>query len=139
LMVTNAAVQGFINVQNGQLILGGGVVRVDKLVMTNSCSSLVHTGGTLIAGSVVLDPNAFGVTSVSQEGIDLRVTWLMGPGQFNALQGTSVSSHHHHITNDFVNIFVVTNNTTPGVVTNYLDVGAATNVPPRMYRAELLP
>jgi hypothetical protein len=140
LIVTNIAGGGFIDVRNGQLILGGGVVRVDKLVMTNTFSSLVHTGGTLIVGSVVLDPDAFGVTAVDQEGNDVRVTWLMGPGQTNALQAASVSSHLEQLTtNDFVDIFVVTNNTTPGVVTNYLDVGAATNVWPRVYRAELLP
>ena len=137
--VTNPTGTGFIDVRNGQLILGSGVVHVDKLVMTNTCSSLIHTGGTLIVGSVVLDPEAFGVTSVVQEGDNLRVTWLMGPGQINALQGTSVRTYRHHTTNDFVDIFVVTNNTTPGVVTNYLDVGAATNIPPRLYRARLAP
>jgi hypothetical protein len=137
--VTNPTGTGFIDVRNGQLTLGSGVVRVDKLVMTNTCSSLVHTGGTLVVGSVVLDPDAFGVTSVSREGNDLVVTWLMGPGQINALQGTSRKTHGHHITDDFTDIFVVTNNTTPGVVTNYLDVGAATNIPPRSYRARLAP
>ncbi len=140
LTVTNTAGTGFIDVRNGQLILGGGVVQVDKLVMTNTCSSLVHTGGTLIVGSVVLDPNAFGVISVVQESNNLRVTWLMGPGQINALQAASVSSRHHHATtNNFVDIFVVTNNTMPGVLTNYLDVGAATRFPPRVYRASLSP
>ena len=137
--VSNPDGTGFIDVRNGQLILGGGIVHVDNLVMTNSCSSLIHTGGTLVVGSVVLDPDAFGVTSVSREGNDLVVTWLMGPGQINALQGTSRKTHGHHFTDDFTDIFVVTNNTTPGVVTNYLDVGAATNVPPRSYRARLAP
>jgi hypothetical protein len=139
LTVTNAGSTGFIDVRNGQLILGGGVVRVDKLVMTNTCSSLVHTGGTLMVGSVVLDPNAFGVISVAQEGNDVRVTWLMGPGQTNALQAQFTRTQHHHLTNEFVDIFIVANNTTPGVVTNYLDVGAATNVPARVYRASLSP
>ncbi len=73
-------IQAFIDIQNGQLVLSNGVLRVDKLVMTNTCSSFVHTGGTLIAGSVVLDPNAFQITSVAREGNDLRVTWLMAPG-----------------------------------------------------------
>jgi hypothetical protein len=86
----------------------------------------------------VLDPDAFGITSVIREGNDLRVTWMMGPGQINALQATFVKTHHH-ATNDFTDIFVVTDNTTPGVVTNYLDLGAATNVPPRFYRARLAP
>lgn len=40
-------------------------------------------------------------------------------------------------TNNFTDIFTVTN--TVGVVTNYLDVGAATNVPTRYYRVRLVP
>ena len=139
LTVTNAAATGFIDVRNGELTLAGGTLRVDKLVMTNTCSSLIHTGGTLIVGSVVLDPNAFGITSVAREGNNLRVTWLMGPGQTNALQAAFVKTHGRHTTSGFTDIFVVTNNTTPGVVTNYLDVGVATNVPPRSYRAWLSP
>jgi hypothetical protein len=139
LTVTNAAATGFIDVRNGELTLAGGTLRVDKLVMTNTCSSLIHTGGTLIVGSVVLDPNAFGITSVAREGNNLRVTWLMGPGQTNALQAAFVKTHGRHTTSGFADIFVVTNNTTPGVVTNYLDVGVATNVPPRSYRAWLSP
>ena len=125
--------------RNGVLTVDGGTLRVDTLVMTNTCSSLVHTKGTIVAGNVVLDPDAFGVTSVAREGNNLRVTWLMGPGQINALQTEFVRTVHHQITNDFADIFVVTNNTTPGVATNYLDIGAATNIPPRVYRAWLAP
>jgi hypothetical protein len=137
LTVTNAAGTGFIDVQNGQLILGNGVLRVNKLVMTNSCSSLIHTGGTLIVGSVILDPNAFRITTVAREGNNLRVTWLMGPGQINALQATTGGTGGSYTTNGFTDIFIVTNNTTPGTLTNYLDVGAATNFPSRYYRARL--
>ncbi len=131
LIVTNAAGTGFIDVRNGQLILGGGVLQVDKLVMTNSGSGFIHTGGALVVGSVVLDPNAFRITSIAREGNDLRVTWMMGPGQTNALQATSGGT--------YADIFIVANNTTPGFVTNYLDVGAATNTPSRFYRARLTP
>ena len=42
-------------------------------------------------------------------------------------------------TNGFKNIFIVTNNTAVGTVTNYLDIGAATNTPVRYYRAQLAP
>jgi hypothetical protein len=139
LTVTNAAHTGFIDVRNGELTLGGGVLRVDKLVMTNSCSSLIHTGGTLIVGSVVLDPNSFHITSVAREGNNLRVTWLMGPGQTNALQATAGGIHGSYGTNGFTDIFVVTNNTTTGTLTNYLDIGAATNKPSRYYRTRLSP
>ena len=138
LIVTNAAHTGFIDVQ-GQLILSNGVLRVNKLVMTNSCSSFVHTGGKLIVGSVVLDPNEFTITSVAREGNDLRVTWMMGPGQTNALQVSKGGSHGKYVTNNFKDIFIVTNNTTAGTLTNYLDIGAATNFPSRYYRARLAP
>jgi len=40
-------------------------------------------------------------------------------------------------TNNFVAIFTVTN--TVGAITNYLDVGAATNVPSLYYRVRLVP
>ncbi len=57
LFVTNNAGTGFIDVQHGSLVLSNGVLQVDQLVMTNSCSQFLHTGGTLIVGKVVLDPN----------------------------------------------------------------------------------
>jgi len=139
LTVTNAAHTGFIDLQNGQLVLSGGTLRVDKLVMTNSCSSFVHTSGTLIAGSVVLDPNAFAITSIAREGNDLLITWRMAPGATNALQVSSGGLHGAYTTNTFTDIFVVTNNTTTGTLTNYLDIGAATNRPARYYRARLSP
>jgi hypothetical protein len=139
LTVTNAAHTGFIDIQNGQLVLSNGILRVDKLVMTNSCSSFVHTGGTLIVGSVILDPNAFQITSVTREGNNLRITWLMAPGQTNALQVSSGGPHGAYTTNIFTDLFTVTNNTTAGSLTNYLDIGAATNKPSRYYRARLSP
>ncbi len=42
-------------------------------------------------------------------------------------------------TNNFTDIFIVTNNTIAGSLTNYLDIGAATNHPSRYYRARLSP
>lgn len=139
LTVTNAAGTGFIDVQNGQLVLRSGILQVDKLVMTNSCGSFSHTGGTLIVGSVVLNPNAFQITSITQEGNDLRVVWLLGPGQTNALQAASGGTHGAYTTNCFADIFVVTNNTTTSCLTNYLDIGAITNFHSRFYRARLSP
>jgi hypothetical protein len=137
LIVTNADHTGFIDVQDDQLALSGGVLQVDKLVMTNGCSGFIHTGGTLIVGSVVLDPNAFRITSVTRTGNDLLVSWLMGPGATNALQVSSGGIHGEYATNGFTDIFVVTNNTMAGALTNYLDVGGATNKPARYYRARL--
>jgi hypothetical protein len=93
----------------------------------------------LIAGSVILDPNAFRITSVTRQGNDVLVSWLMGPGQTNTLQATAGDGSGGYSTNGFTDIFVVTNNTTAGTATNYLDTGGATNVPSRYYRARLVP
>jgi hypothetical protein len=137
LIVTNAAGTGFIDIQNGQLTLNSGTLQVDNLVMTNTCSSFIHTGGTLIVRNVILDPNAFQITSVSREGNNLRVSWLMAPGSTNALQVSCGGVQGACTTNGFTDIFVVTNNPSPGTLTNYLDVGGATNIPSRYYRARL--
>jgi hypothetical protein len=139
LIVTNAAHTAFIDVRNGQLALSGGLLQVDKLVMTNTCSQFIHTGGTLIVGSVVLDPNAFQIVSVTPQGKDILISWLMAPGSTNALQVSSGGIHGSYNTNGFSDIFIVTNNTTAGSVTNYLDIGGATNKPSRYYRARLAP
>jgi hypothetical protein len=57
LNVTNDEMTAFIDVRGGQLVLSNGILQVDTLVMTNRCGLFVRGGGTLIAGSVVLDPN----------------------------------------------------------------------------------
>ena len=139
MIVTNAAHTGFIDVQDSQLALSGGLLQVDKLVMTNSCSQFIHTGGTLIVGSVVLDPNEFQIVSVTPQGKDILVTWMMGSGATNMLQVTSGDGNGNYATNGFTDIFVITNNTTVGTLTNYLDIGAVTNKPSRYYRARLSP
>ena len=55
LYVTNATHDATIDLSNGQLILSNGLLQVDRLVVTNSCAQFIHTGGALIAGTVVLD------------------------------------------------------------------------------------
>jgi len=57
LIVTNAAHNATLQVEHGKLILNGGLLQVDRLVMTNGCGLFVRNGGTLIVGSLVLDPN----------------------------------------------------------------------------------
>ena len=95
------------------------------------------TGGTLIVGSVILEPNAFHIVSVTPQGNDMLVTWMMGPGATNTLQAACGGVHGECTTNGFADIFIVTNNTTAGCITNYLDIGGATNKPSRYYRARL--
>jgi hypothetical protein len=79
---------------------------------------------------------AFRISSVVQTGNNLLVTWMMGSGRTNALQATT-GSVGGYSTNNFTDIFTVTN--TIGTTTNYLDTGAATNVPARYYRVRLVP
>jgi hypothetical protein len=83
--------------------------------------------------------SAFQIISLAREGNDLRVAWLMAPGATNALQVSSGGTDGSYNTNGFSDIFIVTNNTTAGTLTNYLDIGAATNTPSRYYRARLAP
>jgi fibronectin-binding autotransporter adhesin len=138
LIVTNNGT-GVLEVRHGELILNGGVLQADTLVITNTCAQFVHTGGTLIVSNVVLDPNTFRIVSVARQSNDMLITWMMGPGATNALQATAGDGRGGYSTNGFTDIFVVTNNTTVGTVTNYLDVGAATNYSSRYYRARLVP
>jgi len=138
-IVTNTLGNAVLEVRHGTLVLAAGVVQADTLVITNSCAQFIHTGGILIAGNVVLDPNTFRIVSITPQGNDLLITWMMGPGATNTLQVTTGGPGQSYNTNGFTDIFIVTNNTTVGTVTNYLDIGAATNAPARYYRARLVP
>jgi beta-glucanase (GH16 family) len=80
--------------------------------------------------------SSFRITSIAAEGNDIRVTWTMGSDRTNALQATSGGLAASYSTN-FADIFTVTN--TVGSVTNYLEIGAATNGPARYYRVRLVP
>jgi hypothetical protein len=55
--VTNALGTAVLEVRSGTFTLNSGTVMVDKFVMTNACGHFTRTGGTLIYGSAVLDPN----------------------------------------------------------------------------------
>jgi hypothetical protein len=88
------------------------------------------------------DPNDAGstplrITAVARESNNIRVTWNTFPGTTNALQATTGAANGSYTTNGFANIFSVTN--AAGSVTNYLDVGGATNFPARYYRVRLVP
>ena len=55
--VTNAAHSAVLEVRNGAFTVDGGMVVADTLVITNACGRFVHTGGSLVVGNLVLDPN----------------------------------------------------------------------------------
>jgi PKD repeat protein len=81
--------------------------------------------------------SSFRITSIVGTGDDVLIDWMTGIGKTNALQATAGTADGSYSTNDFADIFTVTNAT--GLLTNYLDVGAATNVPSRFYRVRLVP
>jgi T5SS/PEP-CTERM-associated repeat protein len=187
-IVTNATADAVLDVRSGKFILNGGVLLVDRFVMTNACAQFVRTGGTLIYGTAILtatrdddsdgmlngweqsygldplnaaDANAdsdgdglsnlqesqagtdptnsasvFRIAAITREGNNVRVTWMTGTGKTNALQATGGDVGGGY-TNTFADLFIVTN--TVSAVTNYLDVGGATNSPARYYRVRLVP
>src|SRR5207247_6091376 len=80
--------------------------------------------------------SSFGITAVTSESEDIRVTWMTAPGKTNALERTAGAAGGF-ATNAFAAIFTVTN--TVGSGTTYLDFGTATNVPAFYYRVRLVP
>jgi hypothetical protein len=80
--------------------------------------------------------SSFRITVVARENDDIRVTWTTGPVRTNALERTAGVAGSFN-TNAFTAIFTATN--TAAGTTNYLDVGAATNVPALYYRVRLVP
>jgi hypothetical protein len=98
--------------------------------MTDLQEYLVGTNPTNSAST-------FRITSIVQTGNNVLVTWMMGSGKTNALQVTSGTGDGSYQTNSFANLFTITN--TVGILTNYLDVGGATNKPTRYYRVRLVP
>ena len=80
---------------------------------------------------------SFRITSVARSNNNVFIVWMTGIGKTNALQATAGTAGGSYGTNNFADIFTVTNTTGP--LTNYLDVGAATNVPSRFYRVRLVP
>jgi T5SS/PEP-CTERM-associated repeat protein len=182
LIVTNSATNAVLEVRYGKAIVNGGVLRADILVVTNECARFIRNGGTLLIGSLILDPNlsavgdgisngwkqqygldpfdpsvantdndgdgfsnlqeylagtdptnsaaAFRILSIIRTNNDVLVTWQPGIDKTNALQRAG------DLTSSFADIFIVTNTT--GSVTNFLDVGGATNSPPQFYRVRLV-
>lgn len=68
-----------------------------------------------------------------ERGAQARTEHRTGAGKTNVLQRTAGGSSGSFSTNNFT----VTN--TVGTTTNYIDVGAATNVPAFYYRVQFAP
>ncbi|HUJ08458.1 MAG TPA: hypothetical protein VL171_00385 [Verrucomicrobiae bacterium] len=78
----------------------------------------------------------FGITAITNEGNNIRITWMTGSGKTNALE-RSVGDENGSYSNNFVDVFIITNTSSPFI--SYLDVGGATNLPARYYRVRLIP
>ncbi|HTS16963.1 MAG TPA: hypothetical protein VMP11_05270 [Verrucomicrobiae bacterium] len=55
--VTNSAGTAVLEVVTGQVIMNGGVLRADSLIVNGLCARFFHHGGTLIYRNLVLDPD----------------------------------------------------------------------------------
>jgi hypothetical protein len=177
-------------VRSGTLTQNGGVLDVDRLVITNDCAHVALTGGTLIYGIIELSTNQYAdadgdgmpnnyelvhgldpldptdasfdydgdgqsnleeaamgtdpndansylrITSIITTNQDVLISWSTaattgyGEGiEYRVLWGTNLTTG---VTNLLA--FVFHDRTTSAGVTNYLDVGGATNHPARFYR-----
>ena len=80
------------------------------------------------------DPNDngsdFRITSIAQQGDDIRIAWTMGPRRTNVLQRAA------SLLGGFSDLVSIV---TQGFETNYLDAGAATNLNTSYYRVRLGP
>ena len=85
------------------------------------------------------DPNdstsSFRITAIARVDTNVLVTWTTVLGKTNDLQRTDPATSS--FSNSFATIFSVTN--ASDTTTNYLDGGAATNVPAFYYRIRLVP
>jgi hypothetical protein len=81
--------------------------------------------------------SALRITSITRQDANVLVNWTTGIGRTNALQTTPGDPAGNFITNNFTDIYIVTN--TVGTSTNHLDVGGAAGTATRYYRVRLVP
>jgi hypothetical protein len=125
------------------------VVSVTLGPLCSNCTYYAEVVATNAAGMAV-SPNvvfgevsqfvAFQITSILRQSNNVLITWTVFGGTTNVVQVSPGGVGGSYSTNNFVNlspmIFV------PGTglnLTNYLDIGGATNKPARYYRVRLVP
>jgi T5SS/PEP-CTERM-associated repeat protein len=89
LIITNQTTNAIFEVRRGKVILNGGVLQADKLIITNACAQLVNNGGTLIVRSLVLDSNL----SAVGDGIPNSWKQRYGFDPFDPTVSTSDADH----------------------------------------------
>ena len=91
--------------------------------------------GSDIGAVEAQDTCVFKITSLVRETNNIRIAWTTYAGTTNAVERTAGAAGSF-ATNNFAGI---TNIITTGTTTNYLDIGAATNLPAFYYRVRLVP
>ncbi len=83
--------------------------------------------------------SAFRITSATQQGSDVVVTWTTAGGYTNVVQVNTGLPDGSYSTNfqDLSGLVIISGS--GDAATNYLDAGGATNVPARYYRIRLQP
>jgi len=140
-LVTNTPVTSMITTSTNPLFIGGDQTmgqyfhgRIDEVRVYNRALSAAEIQTDMNTPVGYIAP--FQVSSIVQQGNDMLLTWTTVGGKTNVLQAANGADNGGY-SNNFTDIFTVTN--TVSAVTNYLDVGAATNFPARYYRVRLLP
>jgi hypothetical protein len=85
--------------------------------------------------------SALRIISTVRQTTDVVIIWTTAGGHTNAVQATTGDANGSYSTN-FIDITSPPHIILPGsgdAVTNYVDVGGATNVPSRYYRVRLVP
>ncbi len=77
------------------------------------------------------------ITSVVPQGSDLKITWTTAGGHTNALQATLGNPGYNTNFADITGPIII--NGSGDAITNYIDLGGATNAPARFYRVRLVP
>ena len=140
-LVTTSTVTSAITTSLSPLFIGGDDTmgqffhgRIDEVRVYNRALSADEVQADM--NTPVPDAPPFQVTSVVLQGNDVMLTWTTAVGTTNALQAADGAAAGSYSTN-FTDLFTVTNAISP--ITNYLDVGGATNTPSRFYRNRLVP
>ena len=102
--------------------------------------SVTDTNGAIGYCLATVTVVCFDISAITRENNDVRVTWACGRGKTNVLQASfgDGSGNYSNNFSDLSGRMILSN--APSVhVTNYLDVGAATNTRSRFYRVRLVP
>jgi hypothetical protein len=126
---------GLMQASNGSVLEAYGLVVNNGTIDITGGTTNFHGG--FVNHGTVLTPVPLQITGITKQGNDIRIDWQQPSGSSNALQATAGTANGSYGTNNFTDLFAVTNAT--GTTTNYVETGGATNKPARYYRVRLVP